>query len=290
MSAQETNSSIKRLDKRTNPPGISKEKLSGVVDAEARKIFETANAIPWKLAFEDDGTKDLTEKWFKDGEKATVENTPEGMVYTSGQEDKDAESHTVLWTKDSFVGHQMKVEFDFVRLDEAFGPVCLLYMFATTRQDGYSFLGELSDENLPYDIYDWKDKRTVAHMGYYFQNMNLYSISFATGGVDPETGEHWDGVRGRRYPTPKWGKFNPDTLFLVKYQNTGMFKKGKTYHLSFIKGEEHLMLKVVGEGEERIFHWPLNEFEVPVKDGRVGIRQMYTRISRYSNLKISLPE
>jgi len=65
----------------------------------------------------------------------TVTNSPEGMTLTAGPEFKNDAHHTVLWTKDRFEG-DLKVEYEYTRLNEASNCVTILYIQATGSGKG----------------------------------------------------------------------------------------------------------------------------------------------------------
>ena len=85
--------------------------------------------------FSDSGTTDWQEQWFLDGEVGTVTNSPEGMTLTAGPEFKNDAHHMVLWTEDSFSG-DLKIEYDYTRLDEAPNCVTILYLQAAGSGKG----------------------------------------------------------------------------------------------------------------------------------------------------------
>ncbi len=72
----------------------------------------------WRLAFAGDGSGDWRAKWFLDGDTATVENTPQGMILRAGPDIKDNGDSMVLWTRDRFVG-DVKIDYEFTRHDRA---------------------------------------------------------------------------------------------------------------------------------------------------------------------------
>jgi len=81
----------------------------------------------WRLAFADDGSSDWRAKWFLDGDTATVEKTPQGMILRAGPDIKDNGDSMVLWTRDSFVG-DVKIEYEFTRHDRAVEGVNIIYL------------------------------------------------------------------------------------------------------------------------------------------------------------------
>lgn len=237
------------------------------------QLFNQLNDVDWQTSFTASKT-DWTGDWFLDGERGYVKNTPEGMVFTAGPIRGDNGSHNVLWTKKEFEG-DVKIEFDYTRLDDINYAVNILYILATG-------IGEA-----PYhkDITRWSHLRVVPYMNRYFRHMNLLHISYAAYPLkdDPQA----DYVRARRYPVPPGGNFGRDTRLTPDYSDTGLFKPGITYHFTVIKRGGNLMLRVENKAEEidKFFHWNTSNFD-PVTEGRIGIRHMYTRAARYANFTV----
>ena len=242
-------------------------------DAPFEEEFNHLLEEEWQPVFSDAGTKDWNEKWFLDGERGFVKNTADGMVFSAGPVRWDNGSHNVLWTRESFEG-DIKIEFDYTRLDDINNAVNILYIQATGKGEG------------PYteDIMEWSDLRVVPYMRSYFMNMNLLHISYAA--FPQEDAPHNDYVRARRYPVQPGKGFN-DTKIPPDYDSTGLFLPGVTYHFTCIKKGENLFLQVKNEDSYGLFFWNTSDFE-PVVKGRFGIRHMYTRAARYANISISL--
>ncbi len=236
-------------------------------------ILMTATAFSaepeWKLVFEDSGIADWQNQWFLDGAASTVANTPEGMLLKSGPiAGKDA-SHAVLWTKQRFEG-DIRVEYDFTRVDSNLDhvSVCILYMLATGVGKG------------PFveDILAWRELRKIPAMRLYFRNMNCYHFSYAcTGGKD------FNYVRARRYPTK--GNFQTDTLIGPSYDNVDLFKPGETWHLVFEKTGTNITFTATKDDEKHMWTWDASGFP-RLEKGRIGLRQMLGRESRYANFKV----
>ena len=181
------------------------KKLSGVIDdwlEETPMIFPITGIRNNKAAFEkaaagtswvevssDGCTRDWKAKWFLDGEVGTVTNSKEGMTLTAGPEFKNDAHHMVLWTKDTFEG-DLKIEYEYSRLDEATNCVNILYIQATGSGNG------------PYakDITKWSELRKVPAMKTYYNHMNTYHISYA---ANPGTKKAY--IRGRRYMPERQG-------------------------------------------------------------------------------------
>lgn len=238
--------------------------------------FDELTQLPWKEVFSDKGDGDWKQSWFLDGEKAKVKNTPEGMLFSAGPVERENASHAVLWTKMSFQG-DLKIEFEFTKMDKATKAVNILYIQAT------------GDEEVPYtkDIAEWSDLRKVPKMSTYYNNMNLWHVSYAAFGNGNEK-EKKDYMRARRYPVLRGKKFK-NTEVGESYDDTGLFKDDITYHMTVIKKDDLLFIKVDGDGKSKLFAWDFSDFP-PVLEGRIGLRHMWTRSSKYANFSVSLLE
>lgn len=233
--------------------------------------FAELLALEWTEAFQDPGNGNWEDGWFLDGLRATVENTQKGMILSAGPIERDHASHCVLWTKQSFEG-DVKIEFDYWRLDTIQKYVNIIYIQATGKEEG------------PYtkDIAEWADLREVPYMRSYFNNMKTLHISYAAFGAKESEDDY---VRARRYPTRPDLKFNeldipPDNF------NTGLFKPGVKHHFTIIKKGHELLFQVSTEEKTSVFAWDTSA-HAPITEGRIGLRQMWTRCSRYANFEVS---
>jgi len=245
------------------------------VEAANEAAYEAALARPWRAVLADDGSGDWTEHWFLDGEKARVVNSPQGMALHAGPVPDDDASHAVLWTKRSFEG-DIKVEYDYTRLDTSHRGVNIIYLLATGS----------GEEPYAKDITRWNELRAVPGMGKYFRNMNTYHISYAAGPYNEQgvsTGN--DYVRARRY-MPAGGTLR-GTALEPDYRRTGFFLEGVPHHIVVIKSGDQLFMEVSNPDQRRLFAWKTDKFP-DITEGRVGFRQMFTRNARYRNIKISL--
>ena len=237
------------------------------------KEFGQLEQLSWKEVFYDECTKDWKKHWFLDGKKANVENDEEGMLFSAGPVEREDASHAVLWTRRSFTG-DLKIEYDFTKIDDATKAVNILYIQATGDEEG------------PYknDITEWSNLRSIPKMSIYFQNMNLWHVSYAAfgNGEDPDKKDY---MRARRYPVVAGKKFR-DTKVGESYEDTGLFRDGITYHMTVIKRGELLFIRVEGDGKKKYFQWDFSNFP-PVFEGRIGLRHMWTRSSRYANFSVS---
>ncbi len=240
--------------------------VDGVVQGPAtaaQLAFEAAEQISWKTVMSDDGTGDWREQWFLDGEgRTSATNTPNGM------ELRASEDHMVLWTKASFEG-DLKIEYEFTRLDPDGGGVCIIYIQATGRGDaGYET-----------DITEWNDYREDAAMGRYFRNMHLYHVSYACG-----------YVRGRRY-NPEERKMNAFSELTPEYlvDDRDFFEPGVPYRITIIKTDKAIRMRAIGP-EKGLYFMLDNEKWAAITEGPIGLRQMHTRESLYRDFKVSVPE
>jgi len=248
--------------------------LTTHADDDPRQAYEKALQANWQETFHDDGTNDWQDKWFLDGLKATVNNDEEGMYYSAGPIARDDASHAVLWTQQSFSG-DVKLEFSFTRFDTINKWVCIVYLQATgTGEAPYSK-----------DIYQWRQLRDIPFMSSYFKHMNLLHVTFsAYNNVD---GNHVDEsyIRVRRYPSTLYNDGFKGMALTPDYLDTGLFHPGEPNHVTLIKKGDDLFMNVRQGNEEKLFHWDLSQ-KPPVTEGRIGLRHMYQRAGRYSNISI----
>jgi len=242
---------------------------------EDRAMFDAAAAGQWQEVFSDSFTGDWHKQWFLDGEVGSVENSTNGMQMTAGPQFGNDAHHMVLWTKESFTG-DLKIEYDFTRLDFETRCVCILYIEATGSGKG------------PYtkDITEWNDLRRVPTMSLYFNHMNALHISYA---AYPNYGNVREPyIRGRRY-MPETGKGMKGTDLLPDYFPKGLFEPGVPHHMTFIKKGGEVFMRVQN-GEQDYFCHLSNTNLPPVTEGRIALRQMYTRSSVYKNFRVSTPK
>lgn len=239
-------------------------------DPKFHEEFKKLASKDMKLVFEDSFRKDWQKQWFKDGDIARAVHRNGGLELYAGEEAYNDAHHTVLWTKKEFEGDLM-IEYDFTRLDSSKHYfVNILYIQATG-----SGKGEYAE-----DITKWNHLRKVPAMKTYFRNMNTYHISYAVTGVPSENKDEY--IRGRRYMP---GNNLKGTDLQPEYLNTGLFKIGVTYHIKVIKYGNRLYMNVTGDGKDKTFYFD-GSTALPITKGRIGLRQMYTRNSRYANFKV----
>jgi hypothetical protein len=242
-------------------------------DAAEQTAFQQADERSWREVFADDGTGDWKQKWFLDGEVGTVTNGPVGMTLTAGPEFGNDAHHMVLWTRDSFEG-DLKIEYDFTRLDEENRCVTILYIQATGS--GRDAFGK--------DIATWNGLRKVPAMKTYYDHMNTYHVSYA---AFENTGkEKTSYIRGRRYMPHRAGlkgtELEPD------YRCEKLFATGVKHHITVIKRDCDIHLRIENPDGVRYCH--LHNSQLPVvTEGRIGLRHMFTRSARYRNFRVSTP-
>ena len=146
----------------------------------------------------------------------------------------------VLWTKQSFEG-DLKIEYDYTRIDNETRCVNILYIQATGSGKG------------PYarDISQWNELRKVPAMATYFNHMHAYHISYA---AFPNSGENRVSyIRARRY-LPE-GKGLKGTELAPDYDPQGFFAQGVTHHITVIKKDRDLFH--AGREPGAVGHYPL---------------------------------
>ena len=249
------------------------DKIPDKKEAQLKANFEKLEKQSWKNIFEDNFRKPYSEKWFLDGEKAELKNTSKGLIFKAGPVAKSDADHSVLWTKQSFDGN-IKVDFDVVKLDKSTISVNILYLFA-----------EGSGQQ-PYDkdISKWSALRKIPSMKLYFEHMNAFHVSFAAFDNDNTLASE-DYIRARRY-LPERGKGLNGTAQEPDYLRTGLFKNGIKYHISVIRNNNDIYMKITGDGKEKLCHWDVSKFPA-LTSGRIGLRLMGSRVSAFSDFKVS---
>ncbi|WP_162143053.1 DUF1961 family protein [Pedobacter glucosidilyticus] len=235
--------------------------------------FKNINDLEnWKLSFQDDGIKSWQKKWFLDGLRAKVENSKHGLLFSAGDVDGDDACHAVLWTKQSFTG-DIKITYNYTRTDTRQNWVNIIYIHATG-------IGEKPYEK---DISRWSNLRMIPYMSSYFKYMNALHISYAAYDDDLPKGQ--DYIRLRKYPVTPKANFSKTTEIAPSYFDTGLFVPGKEYQITIIKKANYFYFHVKGDGKEKLYSWDISS-ALNIKEGRVGLRHMYTRAALYKNFKI----
>jgi len=235
--------------------------------------FYKLKKLEWKQTFYDPGTSEWSENWLLDGLKARVYNSPQGMEFYAGPVPAEDSSHSVLWTKKSFCGN-VKIEYEYTRLDAATKYVNIIYIQATGSGQG-DFTGE---------IFDWSEMRRIPAMRMYFNHMNTYHISYAAFGNTDELDKH-DYIRARRYK-PESGKGLKGTDLAPDYFDSGLFQPGVKHHITIIKDGNDVYMEIIGPNKKMLCHWK-NTILPPIEKGRIGLRHMASRNARYKNFRVS---
>jgi hypothetical protein len=233
--------------------------------------FDQAASGAWREVFFDAGNEDWRQRWFLDGEVGTVKNGPQGMKLTAGPEFMNDAHHVVLWTKDSFAG-DLKIEYDYTRLDAEDRWVTILFIQATGSGHG------------PYhsDIARWNELRRVPAMSVYFDHMHTYHLSYAAF----EGSQTTSYIRARRYMPNRSGLEGTDLK--PDYFPAGLFRTGVPHRITVIKRPRELLVRI-GNGEQTVYCHMTNPDLPDIAEGRVGLRHMFTRAARYRNFRISTP-
>jgi len=249
---------------------VGEKETAGMTDEQA---FEKANAGKWTSIFSDSCTGDWTEQWFLDGEVGKVTTGPDGMELTAGPEFRNNAHHMVLWTKDVFEG-DVKIEYDYTRLDDETRCVTILYIQATGS----------GEEPYVKDITEWNELRKVPAMSMYFDHMNTYHISYAAFPNDEDSTSY---IRARRYMPNATGLNGTDLE--PDYYPKGLFETGVPHKITVIKKDRDIFMRVENADQTVYFHMG-NPDLPPITEGRIGLRHMFTRSARYKNFRISKPE
>ena len=70
------------------------------------------------------------------------------------------------------------------------------------------------------------------------------------------------------------------------YLPEGLFATGVTHHITVIKKDRDLFMRV--ENPDQVYHCHLTNRGLPaVTEGRMGLRHMFTRSARYQNFRVS---
>jgi hypothetical protein len=195
------------------------------------------------------------------------------MTLTAGPEFGNDAHHMVLWTRESFEG-DMKIEYEFTRIDEERRCVTILYIQATGS--GKDAFGK--------DIATWNHLRKVPAMSTYYDNMNAYHLSYAAFGNSGNDRSSY--IRGRRYMPHSTGL--KGTELVPDYRFDSLFASGVKHHITVIKRSRDIHLRIENPDGVRYCH--LHNAKLPViTDGWIGLRHMFTRSARYRNFRVLTP-
>ncbi|WP_161625591.1 polysaccharide lyase 6 family protein [Cyclobacterium qasimii] len=248
---------------------IAQEGAKG--EDKAMGNFVELSDSKWKKVFYDPCTEDWRNQWSLDGQKATITNQRDGMDFIGGPKAFNDAHHAVLWTKQDFKG-DLKIEYEYTRLDNELRMVNILYIQATgSGRPGFDK-----------DISAWADKRNVPSMKSYYNNMNALHISYAAFGTD-NTVPGKDYIRGRRYMANGLNGTELDN----EYEHTGFFDPGVPHKITIIKRDRDIYMHIKNKQKEMLCHFINSKFP-PITEGKIGLRHMYTRGARYKHFKVSL--
>jgi len=125
--------------------------------------------------------------------------------------------------------------------------------------------------------------RNIPAMKTYFGHMNAYHISFAAFEND-NTDANSDYIRFRQY-VPESGKGLTGTDGKPEYLKTGLFRTGVLHHITIIRRGNDIFMKIKNAEKETLCHWKTTS---PVlNSGRIGLRLMGSRVSEFSNFRVS---
>ena len=249
--------------------------MSATPEDDARTRFNALQKYEWKAVFDDSGRGDWRTKWFLDGARARVENSREGMTIYSGPAANSEADHAVLWTKNIFEAENLKIEYNFTRIDTFLSTPTVNIIYILAQGGGVK----------PLDIFEWAHERREPRMNYFYNFMDTYHFSYAVNPAQPPTpADQGKYIRGRRYMPSTGGALN-GTELTPEYMNVPLFEPGVTYKMIFIKTGREIFLNVVGNNKDMVFYFDATKFP-SIEKGRIGLRQMWTRVSRYSDFKI----
>lgn len=247
--------------------------LSGCgAEVELSEFDKVNNLKEWTLKMDDSCRGNWQDQWFLDGLIATVENSADGMNFKAGEEYGNDAHHAVLWSKESFEG-DVKIEYNYTRTDTTTVNVNILYIQAQGIGTG----------EYDKDISKWNNLREVPHMWIYYKYMDPLHISYAAFPMvndDPED----DYLRVRKYPIDEHISFDQMEVEPTFFK-LSLFKPFITYKITVIKTADKLYMDVKGDGRAECYTWDISD-KKPVTYGRIGLRHMYTRASRYSDFKV----
>lgn len=225
----------------------------------------------WKNVFHDPCTRDWKENWTLDGLKATLTNSTNGMDFIAGPEARNNAHHAVLWTRQDFEG-DLKIEYEYTRLDNEIRMVNILYIQATGS----------GEPGFDKDISAWAEKRAIPTMSTYYNNMNAYHLSYAAFDMrNDEPGN--DYIRARRYMCRGLKGTELDN----EYEKTGLFEPGVPHRITVIKLDRDIYMHIKNDRKEMLCHFVNSKFP-PITEGKIGLRHMYTRGARYRDFKVSV--
>jgi len=239
---------------------------------------QTTTKAAEKVLFADPMTDNWQENWFLDGKEATLEHREGGLYFAAGTvtkyQDREAyhAHHAVLWTKQAFEG-DIRISFECKRVDASDYGNVLIYIQAQG-------IGVPPYEK---DISAWRELRDVPAMSTYFNYMRLISISLR------------NELRCKRYP---WNdvenniSFNPLIEPMVDWH--GM-TQDRWFRFEIDKRKRSLAFRSYDRDSGELlteYTWDTTRNQAQqmprlIEKGRIGLRQMSTKQTIYSNFKVS---
>lgn len=113
--------------------------------------------------------------------------------------------------------------------------------------------------------------------------MNPLHISYAAFPMVNEDPEN-DYLRVRKYPIDEDVSFH-DIEVEPTFFKIGLFKSHIPYKITVIKTDARLFMRVEGDGKRQLYRWDVSD-KAKLEEGRIGLRQMYTRAARYNDFKV----
>jgi hypothetical protein len=205
-----------------------------------------------QLVFADDGTSgSWQDRWFLDG-PANVDYTADGMVFDASPGSGEA----VLWAKPVVRG-DVRIEYDYTHIDDASNPYVVI-IFIQAQGTG----------SRAADISTWE--RPVASYPIYHGEMSNYSITYDNAA---------NTVRARH---------NPGQAAAGEFKYEGMFERDETYHITIEKSGLEFSMTATNDrtGASRTFDFTGSASKAAIDEGRIGLRHMDDRSSRYRNFRI----
>jgi hypothetical protein len=151
----------------------------------------------------------------------------------------------------------VRIEYDYTHLDDASNPYVVILFIQAQGTGGRAA-----------DISTWE--RPVASYPIYHGEMSNYSITYDN---------RANTVRARH---------NPGQADAGEFKYTDMFERDETYHITIEKsgGDFSMTATNARTGASRTFDFTGSASKGAIEEGRIGLRHMDDRSSRYGNFKI----
>ncbi len=165
----------------------------------------------------------------------------------------------------------LKIEYDYTRLDAETRCVNILYVQATG-----SGLGPYSK-----DITEWNELRRIPAMRMYFNHMNTYHISYAAFPNNEDTTSY---IRARRYKADESGLSGSDLK--PDYFPVGLFEMGVPHKITVIKRARELNIRV--ENSNQVYYCRMTNPDMPeILEVASDCGTCTQRSSLYKNFRVS---